>query len=338
MLFAISQGSNNTAEVTHISSDGPASRSGLKVGYQILCINDHRVPSVEKCAELFKHYIAKTSCLQILASAGPLPPGCQYVLVKANKERPLRTVLNDGSFQGLFLEEEDGAVRAKDVGKTGIFARAKINKRDVVATINGYATRTIKDCEIALRKSTTDIVPVLTFNVFRKARSTLFVSSTSNSAERSDSVHSPRSVTELYEMGKELGSGAFGTVVLCKAKGTGTKFAMKVVNRSTLNKALEKALKQEISILNDMDHPNILKLIETFSTIETHYLVTELVEGGELFDRIVEKTCYTESEARDVSRTLLEALKYCHSKHVCHRDLKVSYLDLLFVKNEVAAL
>jgi membrane-associated protease RseP (regulator of RpoE activity) len=324
MLFAILQGPNNTTEVHRISSDGPASISGLKVGYQILCINDHRVPSVDKCSQLLKHYIAKQSSIQILASAGPVPPGCQYVLVKANKERPLRTVLKDGSFQGLFLEEEGGAVRVKDVGKTGIFARAKINKRDVVLTINGYATQTMEDCEMALRKCTNDIVPVLTSNVFRKARSTLFVSSTSNSVERLDLVHSPRSVTERYELGKELGSGAFGTVVLCKAKGTGNKFAMKVVNRSILNKTLEEALKQEISILNDLDHPNIVKLIETFSTIETHYLVTELVEGGELFDRIVEKTCYTESEARDVSRTLFEALKYCHSKHVCHRDLKVS--------------
>jgi serine/threonine protein kinase len=102
------------------------------------------------------------------------------------------------------------------------------------------------------------------------------------------------------------------------------------VNRSSLTKSLEEALKREISILNDLDHPNILSLVETFSTIKTHYLVTELVEGGELFDRIVEKSTYTESEARDVSRTLLKALKYCHSKHVCHRDLKVSE-QLLFI-------
>jgi serine/threonine protein kinase len=122
----------------------------------------------------------------------------------------------------------------------------------------------------------------------------------------------------------KLGSGAFSTVVLCKAKSTGNFYAMKVVNRSSLTKALEEALKREISILNDLDHPNILSLVETFSTIKTHYLVTELVEGGELFDRIVEKSTYTESEARDVSRTLLKALKYCHSKFVCHRDLKVS--------------
>jgi serine/threonine protein kinase len=105
-------------------------------------------------------------------------------------------------------------------------------------------------------------------------------------------------------------------------------YAMKVVNRASLSKSLEVALKHEISILNDLDHPNILKLVETFSTIQKHYLVTELLEGGELFDRIVDKTTYTESEARDVSRILFRALKYCHQKHVCHRDLKVSHIHV----------
>jgi C-terminal processing protease CtpA/Prc len=124
---------------------------------------------VEKCAQLFKHYIAKTSCLQILASEGQLPPGSQYVLAKADRETRLGTVLKDGSFQGLFLKEDGGVVRVKDIGKTGIFARAKINKRDIIVTINGYGTRTIQDCEMALGMSPNDIVPVLTSNVFRKA-------------------------------------------------------------------------------------------------------------------------------------------------------------------------
>lgn len=248
------------------------------------------------------------------------------MLVKASGEKPIQSTLDDGSFQGLILKEEGGAVRVKDVGKTGIFSHAKINTRDVIVTINGHAVRSIQDCERALKKVIREIVPILTYNVFRKARSTFLVSSTSNSAERSDSIHSHRSITDSYELGTELGSGAFSTVLLCKAKGTGKQYAMKVVNRASLSKSLEVALRHEIAILNEMDHPNILRLIETFSTIKTHYLVTELVVGGELFDRLVEKSTYTESEARDLSRTLLTALKYCHSKHVCHRDLKVSII------------
>ena len=99
---------------------------------------------------------------------------------------------------------------------------------------------------------------------------------------------------------------------------------MKIVNRSSLNAMSEKALRREINILTGFNHPNILRLIETYTTIQKHFLVTEILEGGELFDRIVEKSVYTEEEARDLSKTLIETMEYCHLRQVAHRDLKVS--------------
>ena len=98
---------------------------------------------------------------------------------------------------------------------------------------------------------------------------------------------------------------------------------MKIVNRSSLNAMTEKSLHREINILSGFNHPNILKLIETYTTIQRHYLVTDILEGGELFDRIVEKSVYTEGEARDLSKTLIETMEYCHLRQVAHRDLKV---------------
>ena len=288
-----------------------------------MSINGKRVKCAEKCAQIFKYYATKKSNVEVLASTGHLPAGCKYVLVKA--EEPLKTLLeDDGSLQGLFLKEEGGVVRIKDIGPNGVFAGEKFNIRDVVLRIHGYEIRTVKDCERALKEVSRDIIPVVTYNVFRKARSTFLVSSTCNLAEQPEmsGMHPRRSVSEMYEFGTQLGSGGFSTVILCKKRSTGKEYAMKIVNRVSLTKSLEKALKHEIKILNDLDHPNILRLVETFSTISTHYLVTELLEGGELFDRIVEKTTYTESEARDLSRTLLKALKYCHSKNIAHRDLK----------------
>ena len=77
--------------------------------------------------------------------------------------------------------------------------------------------------------------------------------------------------------------------MLCKSKISGVKYAMKIVNRASLSTDIEKALRHEVVILNELDHPNIMSLVETFSTIKAHYLVTELLEGGELFDRIIEK-------------------------------------------------
>lgn len=72
-----------------------------------------------------------------------------------------------------------------------------------------------------------------------------------------------------------------------------------------------------------MDHPNIVQFKDFFEEKEQYYLVIELLEGGELFDRIVEKEFYTEAEARSLVRTLCEAIGFCHERSIAHRDLKV---------------
>ena len=97
---------------------------------------------------------------------------------------------------------------------------------------------------------------------------------------------------------------------------------------------MESALKDEIFILNDLNHPNVMNLKEVVLTINNYFLVTEYLEGGELFDRIVEKNTYTESEARDVCKVLFEGLKYCHSKGVAHRDLKPENLLLQYKESD----
>ncbi|KAG9402862.1 hypothetical protein AC1031_006403 [Aphanomyces cochlioides] len=83
-----------------------------------------------------------------------------------------------------------------------------------------------------------------------------------------------------------------------------------------------------------MDHPNIMTLYEVYTEAQYYYLVTEFMEGGELFDRIVEKTFYTEKEARDLVQVLLSAIKYCHDHNVVHRDLKPENLLLTSKKDD----
>lgn len=78
-----------------------------------------------------------------------------------------------------------------------------------------------------------------------------------------------------------------------------------------------------------MNHAHIINLFETFDESTYYYLITELMLGGELFDRIVTKTFYNEKEARDVCKTLFQALGYCHSRGVAHRDLKPENLLLV---------
>jgi calcium/calmodulin-dependent protein kinase I len=107
----------------------------------------------------------------------------------------------------------------------------------------------------------------------------------------------------------------------------------------------EEALKDEISVLNELKHQHIIRLYDVFDENQYYYLVTEKMSGGELFDRIVQKSYYNEKEARDTCRILFEALRYCHAHKVAHRDLKpenlllcVSTLDRLLLRCAIEGL
>mmetsp|Transcript_23471 Transcript_23471/g.49127 ORF Transcript_23471/g.49127 Transcript_23471/m.49127 type:complete len:343 (+) Transcript_23471:1-1029(+) len=137
-----------------------------------------------------------------------------------------------------------------------------------------------------------------------------------------------RSIQDEYDVQEKLGEGAFAVVKKATHKKSGQVYAIKIINRSSLNKDMEVALKDEISILKELDHEHIYKLNDVITSINQHYLVTEYLDGGELFDRIVKKSTYNESEARDVCNVIFGALKYMHSKGIAHRDLKPENLLL----------
>jgi calcium/calmodulin-dependent protein kinase I len=105
-----------------------------------------------------------------------------------------------------------------------------------------------------------------------------------------------------------------------------------MINREKLSYDDEVLLLDEMSILREFEHDHIVRLYEVYKEQKYYYLVTELLEGGELFDRIVSKETYNEKEARNVCKTLFDALAYCHSKRIAHRDLKPENL-LLMVRN-----
>ena len=90
----------------------------------------------------------------------------------------------------------------------------------------------------------------------------------------------------------------------------GVEFAVKCITKTAELKEDEiVSLKEEVAVLRKIDHPNIIKLYDFFEEPKMFYMVTELMEGGELFDRIVKKTFYTEKEARDLVKILLSALQ-----------------------------
>ncbi len=81
-------------------------------------------------------------------------------------------------------------------------------------------------------------------------------------------------------------------------------------------------LYREIDIMRKLRHPHIVQLLDLYQTKEKLYLVLELVEGGELFDKIIERGHYSEKDAADIVRQMLNGIKYMHENGVAHRDLK----------------
>jgi len=129
-------------------------------------------------------------------------------------------------------------------------------------------------------------------------------------------------VDDYYERGREIGRGGFSVVMEGEQKGTGEKFAIKCIKKSNVERDDIKLLRREIQIMKKVDHPNILKLFEVFESEEEFFLVMELVEGKELFDKIVERGQYSEKDASNIVRQIISAVEYLHQQGIAHRDLK----------------
>jgi calcium/calmodulin-dependent protein kinase I len=142
-------------------------------------------------------------------------------------------------------------------------------------------------------------------------------------------------IEKAYDLKTELGRGAFSIVYLAVQKASGQQFAVKVINKKDLGKDYEKNLKMEVDILKKVNHPNIIALKELFDTPDKLYLIMELVTGGELFDKIVEKGSYTEHEAAQLVRKIVSAVEYLHNLGIVHRDLKPENLLLKSQDNDL---
>ncbi|KAJ0036082.1 hypothetical protein Pint_25733 [Pistacia integerrima] len=131
-------------------------------------------------------------------------------------------------------------------------------------------------------------------------------------------------IYEKYKLGKELGRGEFGITFQCVELGTGETYACKRITKEKLKTEVDvDDVRREVDIMRRLPkHPNIVSFKEAYEDKEACYLVMELCEGGELFDRIVSKGHYTERAAAKTAKTILEIVKVCHENGVIHRDLK----------------
>ena len=132
---------------------------------------------------------------------------------------------------------------------------------------------------------------------------------------------SQRDISLYYEITKNLlGKGSYGKVHLGYLKGTNVQRAIKIIEKSKVRNV--ERFKLEVEIMMKLDHPNVLRLYDYFEDKVNVYLVLELCSGGELFDRIIEKKYYNETEARLIFKQIMKAIIHCHMQGVCHRDLK----------------
>mmetsp|Transcript_15645 Transcript_15645/g.29505 ORF Transcript_15645/g.29505 Transcript_15645/m.29505 type:complete len:662 (-) Transcript_15645:98-2083(-) len=142
---------------------------------------------------------------------------------------------------------------------------------------------------------------------------------------------------DVYALDRKIRDGRIsGIWIGCKRDiSESKKVAIKVITVDKSNHHEEARIMNEVAILKSLDHPNVLKLIDFFEESPNFFLVMELMEGGDLFDRIAHKMQYTEMDARQLALSLLQAVQHIHSRCVAHRDLKPQNLLLKSIQNDV---
>uniref|UniRef100_A0A7N6A9P7 calcium/calmodulin-dependent protein kinase n=1 Tax=Anabas testudineus TaxID=64144 RepID=A0A7N6A9P7_ANATE len=134
--------------------------------------------------------------------------------------------------------------------------------------------------------------------------------------------------TDEYQLYEELGKGAFSIVRRCVKKSTGQEYAAKIINTKKLSARDHQKLEREARICRLLKHPNIVRLHDSISEEGFHYLVFDLVTGGELFEDIVAREYYSEADASHCINQILESISHIHQHDIVHRDLKPENLLL----------
>lgn len=146
-------------------------------------------------------------------------------------------------------------------------------------------------------------------------------------------VFKQHKVEDFYEIGEELGSGQFAIVKQCVDKSTGLAFAAKFIKKrqsmASSRGVRREEIEREVTILQQIQHPNIVRLHDVYENRTDVVLILELVSGGELFDFLAQKESLSEEEATQFIKQILEGVNYLHARKIAHFDLKPENIMLL---------
>ncbi|KAI3718184.1 hypothetical protein L6452_19041 [Arctium lappa] len=136
--------------------------------------------------------------------------------------------------------------------------------------------------------------------------------------------HKTANIRDLYTLGQKLGQGQFGTTYLCTENSTGTNYACKSISkRKLISKEDVEDVRREIQIMHHLaGHKNIVTIMGAYEDPLYVHIVMELCNGGELFDRIIQRGQYSERKAAELTKIIVGVVEACHSLGVMHRDLK----------------
>jgi len=128
-----------------------------------------------------------------------------------------------------------------------------------------------------------------------------------------------------YDLGDQLGSGAYSVVVKASEKSSGRQWAIKIVDKNSTGLA---DMHGELNVMSKLEHDNIVNFKEVFDHPDGFYVVMELISGGELFDRIIELRRFTEKDAAATMVQAFKAIEHMHDNNLVHRDIKPENLLL----------
>ncbi|CAG9320051.1 unnamed protein product [Blepharisma stoltei] len=144
---------------------------------------------------------------------------------------------------------------------------------------------------------------------------------------RKSSLIKKRSGTLLdeFKILQTLGSGGYGTVYKAQDKSSGLLRAVKAIDRS---KMITEHILTEIENLINVDHPNIVRILEFIEESDTYYIITELCTGSNIIERITSSEDFSENQAAKYMLQIFSALSHCHKLGIAHRDIKPDNLLL----------